>query len=285
MKIIPRFAVALLIFAAGGSDLCRADYNQVIASVRFEKASFRYADTPYLWLGHGDIGLTIDIKPDATHVLELLWGCKNDTRSGIAVVNGREVNLSRGGYDGFKWLTVPAGKSAKTLGRYEITLRQGSGKPGFIAAVRLKTTNKAPKTPACKITVKAPSVQARPKPQRRTRGEAFPEMRAFWDRPAPPPLKPMSNLGQENAFDQAELHGRQANEAFFRCQRFVEGWLKHADPKTGLIPRNLNRNRDIWNAKDSAADNYPFMVLTAAMTNRKMFDGRMLDMLAAETKL
>jgi rhamnogalacturonyl hydrolase YesR len=285
MRITRRVAIALLIVTAGGAGICGADDGQVIASVRFEKASFRHAGTPYLWLGHGDITLVIDVKPDANHVLELLWGCKNDTRSGVAVVNGRKVSLSSSGYDGFKWLTVPAGKSPKALERYEITLRQGSGKPGFIAAVRLKTTGKAPKTPVRKIAVKAPTVQARPKPTQRAQGGAFSEMRPFWDRPAPPPAKPMSDPGSEAAFNRAELHGRQANEAFFRCRRFVEGWLKHADPKTGLIPRNLNRNRDIWNAKDSAADNYPFMVLTAAMTDRKMFDGRMLDMLRTETKL
>ena len=40
-----------------------------------------------------------------------------------------------------------------------------------------------------------------------------------------------------------------------------------ADPVTGLIPRNINDkpSKDIWNAKDCAADNYPFMVLTAAL--------------------
>ncbi len=31
-------------------------------------------------------------------------------------------------------------------------------------------------------------------------------------------------------------------------------------PETGLIPRNLERDKDIWNAEDCAADNYPFMV-------------------------
>ncbi|GAJ15655.1 unnamed protein product, partial [marine sediment metagenome] len=80
-------------------------------------------------------------------------------------------------------------------------------------------------------------------------------------------------------------NGVLANEGFRRCRNFVAGWLKHADPKTGLIPRNLSRDKDIWNAKDSAADNYPFMVLTAAITDRSLFEGRMLDMLRTETKL
>jgi len=86
-------------------------------------------------------------------------------------------------------------------------------------------------------------------------------------------------------FQKAMEDGRLANEGYIRCHRFVEGWLKYADPKTGLIPRNLTQSKDIWNAQDSAADNYPFMVLTAALTDRPMFDGRMLDMLRTETKL
>jgi hypothetical protein len=90
---------------------------------------------------------------------------------------------------------------------------------------------------------------------------------------------------QVQLFAQAATHGRQAQEAFMRCRRFVDGWLAHADPKTGLIPRNLNRDRDLWNGRDAAADNYPFMVLTAALTDRKLFDGRMRDMLRTEESL
>ena len=86
-------------------------------------------------------------------------------------------------------------------------------------------------------------------------------------------------------FAKALEKGRLAKEGFVRCHRFVGGWLKYADPKTGLIPRNLNESKDIWNAWDSAADNYPFMVLTAALTDRPMFEGRMLDMLRTEMKL
>ena len=66
---------------------------------------------------------------------------------------------------------------------------------------------------------------------------------------------------------------------------YVDGWLAHADPATGLIPRNLTESRDFWNGRDSAADNYPFMVLTAAMTDRPLMNGRLLDMLRTETRL
>ncbi|MHC4474495.1 MAG: DUF6807 domain-containing protein [Planctomycetota bacterium] len=91
---------------------------------------------------------------------------------------------------------------------------------------------------------------------------------------------------KDPAFDKAMANGRQANEGFERCRRFVEGWLKYADPRSGLIPRGLRGERtDIWNAQDAGADNYPFMVLTAAVTDRALFEGRMLDMLHSETRL
>ena len=91
--------------------------------------------------------------------------------------------------------------------------------------------------------------------------------------------------GVDDGFEQAVENRRLANEGFIRCRNFVTGWLAHADPKTGLIPRNLTQDRDIWNAQDSAADNYPFMVLTAALTDRALFEGQMLNMLRTETKL
>jgi hypothetical protein len=65
----------------------------------------------------------------------------------------------------------------------------------------------------------------------------------------------------------------------------VDGWLAQADPATGLIPRNLTTSRDFWNGRDSAADNYPFMVLTASLTDRPLLEGRLLDMLRTETRL
>ncbi len=65
----------------------------------------------------------------------------------------------------------------------------------------------------------------------------------------------------------------------------MDGWLAHADPVSGLIPRNLNADRDLWNGRDSAADNYPFMVLTCALTDRPLFEGRMHDILKTEIRL
>ena len=88
-------------------------------------------------------------------------------------------------------------------------------------------------------------------------------------------------------FKEAEKNGIIVNEGFSRCMRFTRGWLSLADPVSGLIPRNINDSisRDIWNAKDCAADNYPFMVLTCALLDQELFKGRMTEMLKTETRL
>ena len=92
-------------------------------------------------------------------------------------------------------------------------------------------------------------------------------------------------LGQEaKDFTQALANGRLANEGYSRCRRFVDGWLAHADEHTGLIPHKTTKE-PYWNAQDNAADNYPFMVLTASLTDRALLEGRMLDMLKTETRL
>ncbi|MFV1967273.1 MAG: hypothetical protein ACC628_17735 [Pirellulaceae bacterium] len=115
---------------------------------------------------------------------------------------------------------------------------------------------------------------------------AFPEMHRIWYGDLPPSARPLSGERAERAFRQAALNARKANQALFRSRRFIDGWLAHADPRTGLIPRGLTADRNsFWNAKDAAADNYPFMVITAAITDRPLLEGRLSDMLRTETEL
>ncbi len=92
---------------------------------------------------------------------------------------------------------------------------------------------------------------------------------------------------QEDLFRQASQNGITVNEGYNRCLKYLHGWLGLADSATGLIPRNINdsKNKDIWNAKDCAADNYPFMVLTSALLDRSIFDGKMKEMLETEKRL
>ena len=86
-------------------------------------------------------------------------------------------------------------------------------------------------------------------------------------------------------FKEATENGQLVNEGFNRCISFVNGWMKYADPATGLIPRNIRESKDYWNAWDAAADNYPFMVLTSSILMPDFFRGSALDMLKTEQRL
>ena len=90
---------------------------------------------------------------------------------------------------------------------------------------------------------------------------------------------------QNDLFQQAARYGELTEEGYRRCEQYVRDWLKFADPITKLIPRNLEEDRDLWNAQDCAADNYPFMVLTSFFTNRERYEGLMKEMLRNEQKL
>ena len=61
--------------------------------------------------------------------------------------------------------------------------------------------------------------------------------------------------------------------------------LQYAHPVTGLIPENLGAGIDRRTPHNSAADNYPFMVLVSALTDSALFQGTMSRMLETETAL
>ena len=89
----------------------------------------------------------------------------------------------------------------------------------------------------------------------------------------------------QGEFAQAAANAKLANEAFVRSDRLMMDWLTLADPRSGLLPRNTTVDKDIWNAKDCAADLYPFLVLTAWFTRPELYEGRMQEMLLTETAL
>ncbi len=285
------FPIAIAIIPASAASApsppsaADAPPGQALAWIRFDDATQDYKGTRYRFLGDGDIQLTIDLPAAPDLAVDILWGAKNDQRQGSMIVNGQTIDLSAGGYDGFKWLRkdLPANRG---LDKFDILLKSaGAVKAGFIAEVRIVATKQNGavdlKPPASKIALKliptAPGLA-------RVEGEAFPEMRKFWDR-QPPPSTDRADAPENLLFRKAEQNSRQAAEALFRCNKFVHGWLAHADPKSGLIPRNLTKDKDLWNGRDSAADNWPFMVLTCFFTDKEMFEKRMKQMLEAEIKL
>jgi hypothetical protein len=85
-------------------------------------------------------------------------------------------------------------------------------------------------------------------------------------------------------FEQALANGVLAGRGLEQCHRYLVAWLRQAEPTTGLIPRNLI-DSPYWNGKDSAADNYPFMVLSAWFTDRAAYNGALRTMLDTERRL
>jgi hypothetical protein len=276
---------------ASASPTAAPPEGPALAWIRFEGAAGAetYRGTPYLFLGRLTVDLESNVRPAPGHRLAVRWGAKNDIREGTATVNGQAIPLRGDGYDGFRWLTVDV--PAKATGdRYRIRLAAAGGTPGFIAEVRLHGAGAPgeavpdPAPAAHRMTLRTAPAEP-PATGADARGEAFPDQRPLWDTPRPAPERPDADAAAEAAYRRAEANGRRAAEALYRCRRFVDGWLAYADPETGLIPRNLRESRDVWNGRDAAADNYPFMVLTCAFTDRARFEGRMLDMLRTETRL
>lgn len=82
----------------------------------------------------------------------------------------------------------------------------------------------------------------------------------------------------------AAANGELSRRAVRFCRSFARGWLVHADPRSGLLPRNLTGDA-YWNARDSAADNYPFIVLTAHVLDDLYLKEASRAILERETKL
>ena len=80
-----------------------------------------------------------------------------------------------------------------------------------------------------------------------------------------------------------------ANQAFARCQLYLDGWGRQLDPVTGLLRQSLGSDGNVWTPENSAADNFPFMVIGARFTRpetaRELFSramvGEKLNALAA----
>jgi hypothetical protein len=94
--------------------------------------------------------------------------------------------------------------------------------------------------------------------------------------------QPKFNQGTIN---RAIENGIQANEGYVRSLKFTEAWLTKTDSVSGLIPTNLTKKSDLWEPENSAADNYPFMVLTAYLLDKDLYEVELLNMLKTEKKI
>ena len=88
------------------------------------------------------------------------------------------------------------------------------------------------------------------------------------------------------ALERARANGVQFEQAVAATRRLLHAWLAHADPRTTLLPDRLDADRSTWlyTPHNSGADLYPYLVLTAQLTDPDLYEGRMLEMLRNEIR-
>jgi hypothetical protein len=98
----------------------------------------------------------------------------------------------------------------------------------------------------------------------------------------PSPIVPPASAAVEQARANAALF----EQSVAACQRLLHVWLTHADSRTLLLPDRLDADRSKWiyTPHNSGADLYPYLVLTAQLTDRDLFEGRMVEMLRNEVR-
>src|SRR5262245_31604397 len=92
--------------------------------------------------------------------------------------------------------------------------------------------------------------------------------------------------GQQDAFARAAERATQFERAVAASRRVLHAWLKAADPKTLLLPDYLRveTEKRVYTPHNSGADLYPYLILTAHLTDPELVDGRLLEMLRNEVR-
>ena len=91
-------------------------------------------------------------------------------------------------------------------------------------------------------------------------------------------------VGQESRFAAARANAVQFERAIAASRRVLHAWLAHADKRTLLLPDRplADANSRIYTPHNSGADLYPYLILTAHLTDPELYHGRMMEMLRNE---
>ncbi len=91
---------------------------------------------------------------------------------------------------------------------------------------------------------------------------------------------------QAPSFEKPRAHAQQFERAVESARRVLHAWLPHADPETLLLPDRPEPDRAKWiyTPHNSGADLYPYLILTAQLTDPDIYRGRMMDMLRNEVR-
>jgi hypothetical protein len=101
------------------------------------------------------------------------------------------------------------------------------------------------------------------------------------------------SAGDPDRFAQARANGVVFDRVVASTQRLLKAWLTYADPVTLLLPDHFpgplkglkpGDTRRLYTPHNSGADLYPYLILTANLTDPELYRGRMMDMLRNEIR-
>jgi hypothetical protein len=78
----------------------------------------------------------------------------------------------------------------------------------------------------------------------------------------------------------------QFERAVHAADRLMRAWLRHADSRTLLLPDRplADPSSRVYTPHNSGADLYPYLILTAHLTDPDLYRGRLIDMLRNEVR-
>ncbi len=288
--------------AGVGSASPKPASGKPLAWARFDDGPEKYQGTPYWWLGKYELQCRIDVEPESQYALDLLWGSKSDTRSGVITVNGKTARLKYGGYDGFRWVRIELPDDLPGE-QYTIRMDPSGAQEAFLAAVRLVDVSQsgqaAAEVPTARHAIQVSTTQGQsPKRQRGEYASAHPDILRVWrtslaDGGAVPSLQPTdsssavfewsdgSQIEEPPSIELAETSAEIAGYSLSKVHQWLhEKALGHIDDETGLY-----RVRGKWDYSDTAADCYPFLTWAAWATDRDVLDGPVRRILEVEEEL
>jgi hypothetical protein len=92
--------------------------------------------------------------------------------------------------------------------------------------------------------------------------------------------------GQDERFAAARANAARFERAVHASRRVLHAWLRHADPQTLLLPDRplADAAKRIYTPHNSGADLYPYLILTAHLTDPDLYHGRMMEMLRNDVR-
>jgi len=95
-----------------------------------------------------------------------------------------------------------------------------------------------------------------------------------------------NEAAQDPTAQQARGNAAQFERAVQAADRVMRAWLKHADSRTLLLPDRprAEPSSRVYTPHNSGADLYPYLILTAHLTDPDLYRGRLMEMLRNEVR-